>query len=132
MQISFFAGFMALDAYREAKSKQDCCPCCCVESLNSRVAQGQAKSGCCCFKPCYDKFDCLPPYGLKPFLKKYYIPMLHSKGVKAVVIVAFVAWAAASAWMVTLTSPGPHVPPHAHQPWAPCAPPCCSPALGPM
>ena len=28
LQISFFAGWMALDAYREVKHKPDCCPCC--------------------------------------------------------------------------------------------------------
>ena len=37
LQISFFAGFMALDARREALRKTDCCPCCCSAPLPEEV-----------------------------------------------------------------------------------------------
>jgi|TARA_B110001469_G_C9507400_1_gene253042 hypothetical protein len=39
-QISFFAGFMALDARREALRKTDCCPCCCSAPLAEEVRYG--------------------------------------------------------------------------------------------
>ena len=92
LQISFFAGWMALDAYREKKTKPDCCPCCCAPT--------DAASGTCCCACTYNKFGCVKAVtapkgnfctvlligGLKAFVKRYYIPALRPKAVKAVVI----------------------------------------------
>ena len=41
LQISFFAGFMALDARREQLRKTDCCPCCCSTPLPEEVSRGR-------------------------------------------------------------------------------------------
>jgi len=92
MQITFFAGWMALDVYRENKKKVDCCPCCLTAEVGT--------TGCCCC-PC--TFGCCgpaptEPYGLRPFMKKYYIPMLRSPIVKGVVLVGFTAFFGVSAY----------------------------------
>ena len=52
LQISFFAGFMAWDAYREKKRKVDCCPCCLPKGTD-------AENGCCCFGCCFGMFNCV-------------------------------------------------------------------------
>jgi len=99
LQISFFAGFMALDAMRERKAKADCCPCCCPKPVPEEII-----SGCCCCACTYGCFDkcttCFdgPDGGLKKFIKKFYIPLLRMKPVKAIVIIVFAAWTGVSAY----------------------------------
>ena len=104
LQISFFAGWMALDAYREKKTKPDCCPCCCAPT--------DAASGTCCCACTYNKFGCVKAVtqpkgnfctvlligGLKAWIQRYYIPALRPKAVKAVVIFVFVACTGFMAW----------------------------------
>uniref|UniRef100_A0A7S2IXU5 SSD domain-containing protein n=1 Tax=Haptolina brevifila TaxID=156173 RepID=A0A7S2IXU5_9EUKA len=90
-QITFFAGWMALDAHRERKKKIDCCPCCCEAP--------EVVTGLCC---CKCTWDCCSPsvitYGLRPFLVRYYIPCLRSKWTKALVLIGFAALTAFSAY----------------------------------
>lgn len=94
LQISFFAGFMALDARREALRKTDCCPCCCSAPLAEEV-----KYGCCCC-PCTHAATGTPKEGafLKRLIVNYYIPLLRKPVVKAVVLVFFAALTAVMAW----------------------------------
>jgi hypothetical protein len=94
LQISFFAGFMALDARREALRKTDCCPCCCSAPLPEEV-----KYGCCCC-PCTHAATGTPKEGafLKRIIVNYYIPLLRKPAVKAAVLVFFAALTAVMAW----------------------------------
>jgi len=101
LQISFFAGWMALDCYRENKNKPDCCPCLCSSQHATKAAQA-AESGCCCCTKTYGLFPFTkwfdgPDAGLKAFLRNYYIPLLRRPLVKALVIVIFVGYCAFSA-----------------------------------
>jgi len=94
LQISFFAGFMALDARREALRKTDCCPCCCSAPLPEEV-----KYGCCCC-PCTHAATGTPKEGafLKRIIVNYYIPLLRKPAIKAAVLVFFAALTAVMAW----------------------------------
>jgi len=85
LQISFFAGFMAWDAYREHRKKPDCCPCCCPKPV-------EHANGCCCCCCCHGKFGGVASMpGLKDFMTTYYIPLLRTKPCKVVVLVVFAA-----------------------------------------
>jgi predicted RND superfamily exporter protein len=110
LQISFFAGFMAWDAYREKKRKVDCCPCCLPKGTD-------AENGCCCFGCCFGMFNCvkavkggycakipglnmimtLMVVGLKAWMVNYYIPLMRNKFCKGTVILAFTAFTGLSA-----------------------------------
>lgn len=84
---------MALDAYREAKAKPDCCPCC-VPSMPDHVA---TSCFCCAKNSC--GLVAGPPEGrLRRALSNWYAPALSKKPVKVAVIVVAVAWAGISGW----------------------------------
>lgn len=82
MQISFFAGWMALDVYRENRNKVDCCPCLITAPADT--------TGCCCLPFTYGRCAGLEGYGLRPWLKKYYIPTLRSKKTKVGILFGFI------------------------------------------
>ena len=113
LQISFFAAFMAWDAYREQRKKVDCCPCCCPIT--------EKESGCCCCCCCYGAFNCatavkegrissickFPPIefvlvlfvaGLKAWMVRYYIPLMRTKACKVAVLVVFTVFTGVSAF----------------------------------
>ena len=105
LQISFFAGFMALDARREKLRKTDCCPCCCSAPLPEEV-----RYGCCCC-PCTHSATAPIKDGgfLKRFIVSYYIPVLRKPAVKAAVLVFFAALTAVMAWSASNLKQARHV-----------------------
>jgi len=96
MQVTFFAGWMALDAYREKKKKIDCCPCCCapIVAVSSAEAEGKRR-GCCCVPT-----PCATPKGgpLRYIINRFYIPALRPTAVKAVLVAVFVGYCGFSGW----------------------------------
>jgi hypothetical protein len=84
---------MALDCYREAKAKPDCCPCC-VKSMPDDVTT----SCFCCAKNSCGRVAGPSEGRLRRALNNYYAPALTKKPVKVLVIAAAVVWAGVSAW----------------------------------
>ena len=109
LQITFFAGFMALDMAREADGRIDCCPCAppfkpppaptitTTADANAPAAATAAPSlkGCCCFPSC----GCAPSHEgrLRAFIRRRYVPCLRLKAVKIALLALFVGWGAYSA-----------------------------------
>ncbi|KAL1528326.1 hypothetical protein AB1Y20_009680 [Prymnesium parvum] len=85
LQITFFAGWMVLDAQREANQRSDCC--CCPCAPKAPVKEGD---GCFKFYP-----------QLQDLNKKYYIPFLRNPIVKVVVLVSFISFAGIAAWQAS-------------------------------
>merc|ERR1719326_2382290 len=90
LQVTFFCAWMAMDAYRERKDKVDCCPCCCPAT--------QAEAGLCCCCCTYGVGKGLKPLGLKPFLRRVYIPVMRTSACKVFVLIGFVALTGVSAF----------------------------------
>eukprot|EP00325_Prymnesiales_sp_UTEX-LB-985_P009703 CAMPEP_0174694160 /NCGR_PEP_ID=MMETSP1094-20130205/789_1 /TAXON_ID=156173 /ORGANISM="Chrysochromulina brevifilum, Strain UTEX LB 985" /LENGTH=1057 /DNA_ID=CAMNT_0015890313 /DNA_START=102 /DNA_END=3275 /DNA_ORIENTATION=+ len=83
-QITFFAGWMAFDAYRERKQKVDLCPCLCSPT--------PATTGCSICPWTYNACNpSITTYGMRPFIVKYYVPLLRKTSVKVIIIIAFAA-----------------------------------------
>ena len=78
MQITFFAGFMALDAHREQRPRHDCF----------------------CCNPCGASCpSCCKQYStLQQINKKYYVPLLRKRPVKAIVMFLFLSLTCTMAW----------------------------------
>jgi len=86
LQITFFAGWLALDAYREAKERADCC--CLAPVL---CAPACATTACCATYPT-----------LQDLNVKYYVPFLRNKVVKVCILLGFAAYTAISAWQASM------------------------------
>lgn len=78
MQITFFAGFMALDAHREQRPRHDCF----------------------CCNPCGASCpSCCKRYStLQEINKRFYVPLLRKRPVKAVILLFFLAFTCTMAW----------------------------------
>ena len=99
LQISFFAGFMTLDARREAARRPDGCPCCSPIQNDIGKSQEESTTGCCCC--CYDLCDTIvaPQEGrLRSFLRKFYAPLIPKRWFKIGVMVLVFGWAGFSGW----------------------------------
>lgn len=85
LQISFFAGWMALDAYREKKERSDCfcCPCA------PKPPVGE-EAGCCTWYP-----------QLQDLNVKYYVPMLRKPVFKVLVLTSFFTFTGICAWQAS-------------------------------
>jgi len=98
LQISFFAGWMALDAHREAAGKPDCCPCC--GPLDPSV-----ESGCCgCFANSCAAVKAPEEGLLRSVLRRHYAPALARKPVQVAVVVCMAVWAAVCGWQASKLS----------------------------
>ena len=84
-QITFFAGWMALDIHREKKQKVDCCPC----VFGSTDADTSCVPCCCC--PCTYGMCAASTQstGLKGFIVGCYIPLLRKPIAKAAILIGF-------------------------------------------
>ena len=91
-QISFFAGFMALDARREKRRTTDCCPCCCQAPIAEEIGYG-----CCCC-PCTHASKQVKDDFLKQLIVKFYIPALRPMPVKVCVLLLFTVLSGVMAW----------------------------------
>ena len=97
LQISFFAGWMALDAYREKKELPDCCPCCtCCKPTGPAL-----EVGCCCCFCCATQAESCPVKDgafLKRVIVNFYIPLLRKPACKALVLIIFTVLAGVSGY----------------------------------
>lgn len=100
LQISFFAGFLALDARREAARKPDGCPCC-LKPIAADLGKpmDEATTGCCCC--CYNSCDAIvaPAEGrLRSLIRRFYAPLLVKPWFKALALAVLLGYAGFSGW----------------------------------
>ncbi|KAL3916707.1 MAG: hypothetical protein SGPRY_006704 [Prymnesium sp.] len=89
LQITLFAAFMTLDAYREDRGTSDCCCCPCVPKDASEEG-----AGCCTWYP-----------QLQTLNERYYVPLLRNRFVKAIVLVSFFTFTGIAGWQIQLETP---------------------------